>query len=213
MKCAATHGGFSLLETLAVVAIIAVLAAMLFPVMAAAKSSAKSTTCLSNLRQVNTSTLLYTSESDDRLPWGVSKIIQRTSFPYETNLTELEIAGIPAISDVLAIYGSKSESWNCPADVMRSVYASDNCSASWFQCFETSYDYNARFALNGLSQSQIKNPTRSLLHYDIDAFHPFLTTNPTQHNGSLQRINGAFIDGHARSLPFQQLPLILNTDQ
>lgn len=213
MKCAATHGGFSLLETLAVVAIIAVLAAMLFPVMAAAKSSAKSTTCLSNLRQVNTSTLLYTSESDDRLPWGVSKIIQQTSFPYETNLTESEIARIPAVSDVLTMYGSTRESWRCPADVMRAVYAPANCHATWFQCYETSYDYNARFALYGLSQSQIKNPATSLLHYDVDAFHPYLTTNPTQNNVSLQRINGAFMDGHAKSLPFHQLPQILQTDQ
>jgi prepilin-type N-terminal cleavage/methylation domain-containing protein len=213
MKCAASQRGFSLLETLAAVAIISVLAAMLFPVVASAKSAAKLTTCLSNLRQVNTSTLLYTSESDDRLPWGVSKISQRTSFPYETNLTESEIAGIPAISDILAIYGPKSESWQCPADVMRSVYAPDTCHGSWFQCYETSYDYNARFALNGRSQSQIKNPTTSLLHYDVDAFHPYLTTNPTQQNVSLQRINGAFMDGHAKSLPFHQLPEILNTDQ
>ncbi len=213
MKVSSTQGGFSLMETLAVVAIISVLAALLFPVIAASKSSAKSTTCLSNLRQVNTSTLLYTSESDDRLPWGVSKITQRTSFPYETNLTESEIAGIPAISDLLAIHGSKSESWKCPADVMRSVYAADNCHSSWFQCYETSYDYNARFALNGLPQSQIKNPTTSLMHYDVDAFHPNLTPNPTQQNVSLQRINGAFMDGHAKSLPFHQLPEILNTDQ
>jgi len=45
--------GFTLIELLVVVAIIATLAAVLFPVITAAKQSAKKTACSSNLKQLN----------------------------------------------------------------------------------------------------------------------------------------------------------------
>ena len=56
---------FTLIELLVVIAIIAILAAILFPVFAQAKESAKSTSCLSNLKQIGTATALYIGDSDD----------------------------------------------------------------------------------------------------------------------------------------------------
>lgn len=46
-------------------AIIAVLAALLFPVLAQAKASAKATQCSSNLRQISIAWLLYAGDADD----------------------------------------------------------------------------------------------------------------------------------------------------
>lgn len=57
--------GFTLIELLVVIAIIAILAAILFPVFAQAKAAAKKTSCLSNVKQLGTSTLLYISDYDD----------------------------------------------------------------------------------------------------------------------------------------------------
>ncbi|MFN3682785.1 MAG: prepilin-type N-terminal cleavage/methylation domain-containing protein, partial [Fimbriimonadaceae bacterium] len=58
--------GFTLIELLVVIAIIAILAAILFPVFAQAKASAKSSACLSNLKQIGTAVHMYAADYDDR---------------------------------------------------------------------------------------------------------------------------------------------------
>src|SRR3569832_1533579 len=56
---------FTLIELLVVIAIIAILAAILFPVFAAAKESAKLTTCLSGIKQLGTAHQMYEADTDD----------------------------------------------------------------------------------------------------------------------------------------------------
>jgi len=57
--------GFTLIELLVVIAIIAILAAILFPVFAQAKSAAKHTQNLSNIKQLALSALMYSNDYDD----------------------------------------------------------------------------------------------------------------------------------------------------
>ncbi len=57
--------GFTLLELLVVIAIIAILAAILFPVFAQAREKARSTTCLSNLKQLGLACKLYAADYDE----------------------------------------------------------------------------------------------------------------------------------------------------
>ncbi len=63
-----TKKAFTLIELLVVIAIIAILAAILFPVFAQAKDAAKKTQSISNLKQIGTSTLLYSADYDDYYP-------------------------------------------------------------------------------------------------------------------------------------------------
>src|SRR5262245_35065504 len=60
--------GFTLVELLVVIAIIAVLAALLLPVLARSKQKARQVTCANNLGQLQLGWLMYVNEYSDSLP-------------------------------------------------------------------------------------------------------------------------------------------------
>ncbi len=66
-------GGFTLIELLVVIAIIAILAAMLLPVLNKAKAKGQSVTCLNNLKQLQLAWLMYCEDSNDLLPLNSSR--------------------------------------------------------------------------------------------------------------------------------------------
>ena len=57
---------FTLIELLVVIAIIAILAAILFPVFAQAKAAAKTSSTISNIKQLGTAVHIYAGDYDDR---------------------------------------------------------------------------------------------------------------------------------------------------
>lgn len=63
-----TRRAFSLIETITVMAVIAVLALILITVIGRVKATARSTTCLSNLRQVHVGIMGYVNDNDGYFP-------------------------------------------------------------------------------------------------------------------------------------------------
>jgi len=100
---------------LVVIAIIAILASILFPVFSRAREKARQTSCRSNLRQIGLALQMYASDWDDLLPLANSR--PSTSGP-------------PGIPDVLEPYTRNQQLFRCPSDKTR-----------MWQTEGTSYDY------------------------------------------------------------------------
>ena len=77
-------GGFTLVELLVVLAIIAILAALLLPVLSNMRAKAWQSQCLNNLRQAGAAIQLYTDENGDILP-GPALVQIPTGYNLEHN--------------------------------------------------------------------------------------------------------------------------------
>jgi len=62
--------GFTLVELLVVMAVVAILAALLLPALASAKERSKGTACLSNLRQIGLAIRAYADDNSGNIPFG-----------------------------------------------------------------------------------------------------------------------------------------------
>jgi prepilin-type N-terminal cleavage/methylation domain-containing protein/prepilin-type processing-associated H-X9-DG protein len=91
------RSGFTLIELLVVVAMLAVLAALIFPVFVGARARARQTACLSNLSQIGRAALLYAGDYDERLP----SVLAHRTLPTDPGLT-------------LQPYLVSLEVWYCP---------------------------------------------------------------------------------------------------
>jgi prepilin-type N-terminal cleavage/methylation domain-containing protein/prepilin-type processing-associated H-X9-DG protein len=94
------RNGFTLIEILVVIAIIALLAAILFPVFSRARENARKTACLSNLKQIGLALLQYSQDYDEKVV-GVPTNVSVTNYwlaPYDPYLKSDQVKSCPSVS-------------------------------------------------------------------------------------------------------------------
>src|SRR5271154_1850553 len=126
--------GFTLIELLVVIAIIAILAAMLLPVLSRAKQRAQGALCLSRGKQMMLAVMLYTSENNEFFPPnpddgntlpGYNWCAGRAGIgqPEEFNPDMLKD---PTRSLLLTYLGGSVDLFRCPADLRSGKYQGTN---------------------------------------------------------------------------------------
>jgi len=132
--------GFTLIELLVVIAIIAILAAILFPVFAQAREKARATSCLSNLKQIDTGILMYVQDYDETMPLFTAGYCNRVANPLNPNDAPGGSAGIgrwPEWQYQIYPYLKNWDIYSCPSDAA-SVSATDFIA----RFYDLSYGYN-----------------------------------------------------------------------
>jgi prepilin-type N-terminal cleavage/methylation domain-containing protein/prepilin-type processing-associated H-X9-DG protein len=207
--------GFTLLELLVAIAIIAILAALLLPAIQKAKERGRRAVCLSNLRQLGNALCIYANENDCWLPAHPGAV-----GPW---LWDLPIT----TRNALIYAGAQRHIFYCPSGSMQDSDElwsfSGYCVTGYFWLLER---YNRQLPpLRGKSyQTKIDsgNPTESEIVIDAvisqsgnftEVWGGWNKPHRTSHLDKNRPAGGniLFLDGHADWRPFDRMQVRLNS--
>ncbi len=203
---------FTLIELLVVIAIIAILAAILFPVFSQAKAAAKSTVCLSNMKQLGLGMLLYVNDTDDqmfyRAGWGNSRSGSTLTIGPGENKNAFKWWNL------MLPYLKSSQILQCPADTMPTT------SPDAKGVNDITRSYIALASAESLNLSSVDKVAETMVITEkwgqdytgprtdswIEPFNGDFTTDVTDptrtftaSNRHFQHLNASFFDGHAKA--------------
>ena len=200
--------GFTLIELLVVIAIIAILAAILFPVFARAREKARQTSCLSNVKQIALSTLMYIQDYDETLPH--SWFLLPVASPLPGGATHVNhVWPVPIYP-----YVNNIQVFNCPSWSFRW-----NGNYSLRQAYGANRHIMPQYTGTVVVLADITYPSETLMvveAFDEGSSQTYSMTRniqvsgdtirniiPNRHNGGA---NLGFVDGHAKwtQVPFEQ---------
>jgi prepilin-type N-terminal cleavage/methylation domain-containing protein/prepilin-type processing-associated H-X9-DG protein len=116
------RSGFTLLELLVVVAIIAVLASLLLPALGRSQAKSRGALCLNNTRQLVTAWLMYADDNRQRLPYNLGGPAARTNSNWAAGVLDWELTPdntntADLTEAALGFYvGQTAKVYRCPSD-------------------------------------------------------------------------------------------------
>lgn len=188
--------GFTLIELLVVIAIIAVLASMLLPALSRARESARSTQCLSQMRQLGLGVRLYVDDNADTFPRSQHSAFANEELPWERSIAPQLGSGIATWTNLLkGIY-------HCPSDIRTNP---------WSYGFNVYFELGADDDYIGKPQTwrhaaQLPRSTSTVLFAENNSSadhimpHFWISQEDAQDLASRRhknRANYTFADGHA----------------
>src|ERR1700722_6204521 len=114
---------FTLIELLVVIAIIAILAAILMPVLSSAKAKAVEIQCLNNLKQIGPAIQMYADENNDYLPGPLLRGVQAGYYASTVNMPVNYLysylgLGSPANFPSSSALNNYTPIFTCPASIL-----------------------------------------------------------------------------------------------
>ena len=187
--------GFTLIELLVVIGIIAILAAILFPVFARAREKARQASCLSNLKQLALGFLMYVQDYDERLPrycWWLNPASINTPSD-KTNLNKM-----------IEPYVKNTQVFECPSSSIGWHYGPNG---AWTPC--GSYGWSINATRDRPKLAQFTDVANTIIVGDSDGvvwmgwYNNILYHVATRiHN---EGANIGFLDGHVKWLKHENI--------
>jgi len=203
--------GFTLIEMLVVIAIIAVLMTLLMPSLSRARARALSTVCLSNLSQHTRAAAMYVKKNSGKLPdrqqpttgggtsnWalcsGINEDASAGFFPTEKR----------QLNKYLGVSSSSDKGVNlCSSERGRWLYGLVGTSYQYNTFYGPGYSSNnssyITLGREGVTEfmTQLSNPSIFVIFSEIDTYTKAVDGYPSSPHMADSRYNIAFIDGHA----------------
>lgn len=157
--------GFTMVEVLVCVAIIATLAGLLTPAILLAKGAAKSAACIGNLTQIGRATSLYLADYDDWFPASLDAWAKVHS-NFEDEATER----VPALHVALSPYVNEPRVFRCPDDHGTvDEHGRPVATPSMFEAVGSSY--SSHNLPNGMAMSQVRSSQSTLVWQSTGQVH------------------------------------------
>lgn len=196
--------GFTLVESLVVLAVIGVIASILIPVVGRVRESANQASCLSNLRQLSSLYLLYTNDHNGYLLNASEGVQGGTYWQFElqefmeADMRERQMDGFHCASCL-----AQNPGLDDGRDILRSTYGLNN-----FIGRENDSDW----AIDMIQQAV--NPSKTILFADpameserntmVGIGYEASLFPVSYHNDDM--VNMSFLDGHVESRPHDEIP-------